>query len=82
MGTVVRFLLSAPWRNKGYGTQSLRWLVSYAFQTLHVNKVTLSVFSQNTAALRCYEKTGFRIVSENTRDNGWLSIQMEKRAQA
>jgi RimJ/RimL family protein N-acetyltransferase len=44
---------------KGLGTETLRLMISYAFDKLNLNKVWLGGNADNTAAIRCYEKAGF-----------------------
>ena len=45
---------------RGHGTEALRLLVGYAFDTLNLNRVWLHVFEDNQRAIRCYEKVGFK----------------------
>jgi RimJ/RimL family protein N-acetyltransferase len=47
------------YRSKGYGTDALRLVLRYAFDELNLLRVGLDVISNNTAALRSYEKVGF-----------------------
>lgn len=49
-------------RGKGYGTEALRLLVKYGFETLNLNNIMLKVFEFNKIAIACYEKVGFKIV--------------------
>jgi RimJ/RimL family protein N-acetyltransferase len=49
----------ADYRGKGYGSDALRVVVSYAFRELGLYRVSLSVFSYNQRAIRAYEKVGF-----------------------
>ncbi len=44
---------------QGYGTEALRLLITYAFDTLNLQKVEIEVFSSNPRALACYKKVGF-----------------------
>jgi RimJ/RimL family protein N-acetyltransferase len=46
-------------RGKGYGTDAMRVLSGYAFRELDLHRLSLSVFSYNLPAIRCYEKVGF-----------------------
>jgi RimJ/RimL family protein N-acetyltransferase len=46
--------------NAGYGTDATRTLVQWGFRELNLNRVFLRVFEDNAAAIRCYEKIGFR----------------------
>ena len=45
--------------NKGYGTDTVRLILRYAFLELNVHRVSLSVFEYNPRAKRAYEKAGF-----------------------
>jgi len=58
-------LASEPTRGKGIGTEALKLLLGYAFDTLGLNRVQLEVNAGNKRAIRCYEKAGF--VFEGTR---------------
>ncbi|MFM1651774.1 GNAT family N-acetyltransferase [Brevibacillus sp. B_LB10_24] len=45
---------------RGYGTESLRLLLDYAFRELNLHRVSLRVFSFNQNAIKLYEKIGFK----------------------
>lgn len=47
-------------RGRGLGTMLTRLLVQRAFMTLGARRITLVVFPENQAAIRCYEEVGFR----------------------
>lgn len=47
-------------RGRGLGRQMVELAVKYAFDILHVSKVTLGVFDCNSQAHACYQKVGFR----------------------
>jgi RimJ/RimL family protein N-acetyltransferase len=49
---------------RGYGTESTGLILDYGFKTLGLNNIMLQVFSSNTAAIRAYEKAGFRRMGE------------------
>jgi len=49
-------------RGKGYGTETTRLMLDYAFVTQGLHNVALSVYEYNEAGRRCYEKAGFREV--------------------
>jgi RimJ/RimL family protein N-acetyltransferase len=49
-------------RGKGYGTETARLMLNYAFTALGLANVMLRVYSFNPAGLRAYEKAGFRVV--------------------
>ena len=46
---------------KGHGTEATRLLVQYAFETLNLNRVWLTVYEYNPRGIRAYEKAGFRV---------------------
>ena len=47
------------YRGKGYGSDALRLVLRYGFEELNLLRVGLDVISNNTAAVRAYEKVGF-----------------------
>jgi RimJ/RimL family protein N-acetyltransferase len=46
-------------RSHGYGAESITMIVRYAFEDLGLNRVGLSVFDFNDAAIAIYERLGF-----------------------
>ena len=57
---------------------ALNEFVNKVFNDFNINTLGLNVFDYNKSAIRCYEKAGFKIVSEQTRPNGLVAIRMEK----
>lgn len=49
------------YRSKGYGTETVRLLLNYAFNELGVWKVQLAAVGDNARAIRAYEKAGFKL---------------------
>jgi [ribosomal protein S5]-alanine N-acetyltransferase len=47
--------------NKGYGTEATVLLIDYAFRRLNLHKVMLGVVETNHAAIKIYEKIGFKV---------------------
>jgi RimJ/RimL family protein N-acetyltransferase len=48
--------------NRGYGTDATRTTCRFAFQQMHLHRVTLHVLADsNPKALRTYEKVGFKV---------------------
>lgn len=47
-------------RGRGYGTEATRLMLDYAFTALGLYNVMLRVYAFNPAAIRAYEKAGFR----------------------
>ena len=47
-------------RGKGYGTEAVRLILNYGFMTLNLHNIMLTVHADNSAAIACYKKVGFR----------------------
>ncbi len=45
--------------NQGYGTEAMRLLVKFGFETLNLHRIWLRVLAANLRAIRSYEKAGF-----------------------
>jgi RimJ/RimL family protein N-acetyltransferase len=54
------FIGNKDYWGKGFGSEALSLLISYAYQTLNLHNIMLKVFSINTRAIKCYEKIGFK----------------------
>ncbi len=48
-------------RGKGYGTEAASLIISHGFTRLSLHKIYLGVHAAHKAAIRSYEKVGFRI---------------------
>jgi len=68
---------------KGYGYDACRLMIEYAFKNLNLNKVILCVYAQHTAAIKIYQKLGFKIEGRMTKifnlngkyvDSLWMGI--------
>ena len=46
-------------RGKGIGTAAAELILGYGFEVLHLHKIFLRVFADNTRAIKSYEKAGF-----------------------
>lgn len=60
-------------RDNGYGTKTIRSMVTYGFEGLGLNKIYATVFDFNLRSLRCFEKCGFQregVLRQETIDNG------------
>lgn len=70
-------------RGQGYGKEMLRLAIRFAFDFVHADKITLGVFENNPAAIRCYQSVGFEPVildeTECYRCMGetWKCMEME-----
>ena len=59
--------------SKGFGTEAIKLLQKFVFNKLNLNKLELDVRAFNERAIKCYEKSGFKIegrIRENYFDNG------------
>jgi len=69
-------------RGKGTGEKVMNLLVKYALEKLNASIIELNVFDWNTSAIRCYEKTGFKINEDKSAifkvgDKEWLALNMQ-----
>lgn len=46
--------------SKGYGTEAVKLMVNYLFREKNAHRVELSVLGENTRAIKCYTKAGFK----------------------
>jgi ribosomal-protein-alanine N-acetyltransferase len=46
---------------KGYGTEATKLMIQYAFGRLNLRKLWLGVYASQKAAIRLYEKAGFKV---------------------
>ena len=51
----------SPFRNGGYGSEAIRLLVCYGFNSLGLKKIYLYVFEKNIRAIKAYQKNNFKI---------------------
>jgi RimJ/RimL family protein N-acetyltransferase len=58
--TLGLFIGEAENRGQGYGGEAIRLILDYGFRHLNLHNIDLSVHGDNAAAIRCYEKVGFR----------------------
>lgn len=57
---MLKFVMVSPTlRGKGYGREMVSLAVKYAFEITKADTVQLNVFSDNTAAKKCYLSAGF-----------------------
>jgi len=59
---------------RGIGTEAITLLVDYGFNNLKLEEIDLGVISENKAAIRVYEKVGFKI-KEKFPDKILMSIK-------
>ena len=53
---------------RGYGTDTMRLCVQYAFTELNVQRVSLGLHEYNPRALKAYQKAGFRLEGRTRQD--------------
>jgi RimJ/RimL family protein N-acetyltransferase len=58
-------------RGKGYGSDTCRVLLRYAFSDRGLHRVQLEVLASNEEAIRAYRAVGF-VEEGRTRDSGWV----------
>lgn len=46
---------------KGVGLEATRLMVAYGFERLNLHRIDLGAFAEHDAAIRCYEKAGFKV---------------------
>ena len=54
---------------KGYGTEAVRLVLDYGFNTLNLHNIMLSAHEDNHAGIACYKKVGFK---ESGRRREWV----------
>lgn len=54
------FIGEKEFLGKGIGTEVATLIVTFAFDTLYLNKIFLRVFANNLVAIKSYEKAGFK----------------------
>lgn len=62
---------------RGYGPEAMEALLSYAFDTLHLERVVLSTFGDNLRAQAAFKKVGFREVRRVPGRQGRIDVHME-----
>lgn len=48
-------------QNRGLGSEAMRLLCAFGFDSLGLHRIELRVYAYNPRAIRCYEKCGFRV---------------------
>jgi RimJ/RimL family protein N-acetyltransferase len=56
---VIGISLAEPYRNKGYGSEAIRWILNWGFKTAGLHRIGIKVFAFNEGACRLYERLGF-----------------------
>ncbi|MBZ4419291.1 GNAT family N-acetyltransferase [Myxococcus sp. RHSTA-1-4] len=67
----IGFTLSRQHQGRGLGTEAVRTLLGYAFDTLHMHRVIAVTDVKNTASVRTLERVGMRREGHFIED-GWF----------
>ena len=63
---------------KGFGKIATKLTLDYAFISLDLNRVYLSVFADNVSAIKAYEKSGFfvegKLIQDHLRCDGYADV--------
>jgi len=65
--------------NQGIGTEAATLVVNYAFDALGLEKISLGVVLENKAAVRTYEKVGFKFEKNKPSGQGYAMMAIKKR---
>lgn len=60
-----------PHQGKGYGSEAIRWVVEWGFQTYGLHRIGIESFSHNGGAGRLYERLGF-VPEQRKREALWF----------
>ncbi|PYH40712.1 GNAT family N-acetyltransferase [Aspergillus saccharolyticus JOP 1030-1] len=60
-GTSITLDIARPYRNQGYGSEAIHWVLHWAFQRAGLHRVEIQALSYNEGAVRLYERLGFRV---------------------
>jgi RimJ/RimL family protein N-acetyltransferase len=56
----IGILIAAEHQGKGYGSEAVRWILNWGFQTAGLHRVGLQTASFNTRAIRLWKRLGFQ----------------------
>ena len=58
----IGILICNDHRNKGYASEALSLLISYAFRTLNLHQLFCNITAENENSLKLFEKQNFKII--------------------
>jgi len=67
--TLGLFIGDKEQRGKGYGTEAIRLLIEYGFNTLNLQNIMLTVQTDNEQGIACYKKVGFKEFGRRSKCN-------------
>ncbi|KAK8123006.1 acyl-CoA N-acyltransferase [Apiospora sp. TS-2023a] len=59
--TRISIQLARPYQGVGYGTEAIRWALTWAFKWADLHRVEISAASYNERAVKLYAKLGFTL---------------------
>ena len=69
-------IIDEDYQHKGYGKQATNKIVEH-FKKMNESKIIkIEVFSENTIAIKCYEKCGFRITKKCDWNNCFVEMEI------
>lgn len=78
----VGYTVAPPFQGRGYATEAIGALVTYAFDTLGAEVVRAYASAENVASLRVAEKVGMRLIERIEHQHGdeiWHGVRYELR---
>lgn len=76
----VGYTIAPTFQGRGYGTEAVRAMVAYAFETLGAETIRMHASADNAASIRVAEKAGLRFVERREYRDGdeiWLGVRYE-----
>lgn len=64
--------ISPEYRDKGYGTEAIQWILEWGFQRVNLHSIGLGTSSWNERALHVYDKIGFKVEGRR-REHRWFN---------
>ncbi|KAF2150028.1 acyl-CoA N-acyltransferase [Myriangium duriaei CBS 260.36] len=76
----VGISIGKQYQGKGYGTETIRWLLHWGFRYGNLHRVEMEAFGWNTTAIRLYEHLGFTMEGRKKEclffDDKWWDVLM------
>jgi len=65
-------------RNKGFGSESVKLLLGYAFQVLNVHQIFVNVAETNSASIKLFSNFGFQKIGVKKQWNKIGSVYVDE----
>ena len=69
----VGYFIAAEYRLRGFGSEAVRALIEYAFETIGVQRIWAETWHENSASIRLMENVGMR-VGRNPDPEAWPGV--------